>query len=423
MGIGGLKRLALVSYFFPPIGGAGTQRAGKLAKYLSLRNWEVEVFAGEVDSVQLPSDYSLLEDLPESLAINRSRLTGAEWVEWVVRSIQSARVRPDCVLLTMSPFSAAAAGIALSRAFPVVLDLRDPWALDGVPEYSSYFGWRLELARMRAGIRRAARVVFNTPEALKVAKGAFPQDASKFHYIPNGFDPSDFERFLPGLHPKSSKGGVDMFNIVHAGTFLSSQYLNSKGIKGRLRGLIRYSPEPILRFGRTIVPVLRALEKLQAENPSIAERVRFRHIGKPDRATLDLIERSAAKHLVEVEGYAPHQKIVQEMVNADLLYLHLHGMGGGERARIVPGKTYEYLASGTPILASVPAGDARDLLSSFENCKIVEPGDGAELASAILTAFQSPAERVSVARRFEDLSPFRRDEIAAQFDHLLSSVH
>ena len=50
------------------------------------------------------------------------------------------------------------------------------------------------------------------------------------------------------------------------------------------------------------------------------------------------------------------------MRHADALFLPLHGLPPGRRSLIVPGKTYEYLAAGRPIVGCLPEGDARDLV-------------------------------------------------------------
>ena len=53
----------------------------------------------------------------------------------------------------------------------------------------------------------------------------------------------------------------------------------------------------------------------------------------------------------------------------------MHDLRPGSRARIVPGKTYEYLAAGRPILAAVPDGDARDFLSQCGTALLCRPDD------------------------------------------------
>ena len=61
--------------------------------------------------------------------------------------------------------------------------------------------------------------------------------------------------------------------------------------------------------------------------------------------------------------------------SADLLFLPMHALPRGVRAGLVPTKTYEYAASGRPILAAVPEGDARDFLVELGTAAVVDPDD------------------------------------------------
>ena len=98
----------------------------------------------------------------------------------------------------------------------------------------------------------------------------------------------------------------------------------------------------------------------------------------------------------------------------------------GVRATIVPGKTYEYLASGTPILAAVPEGDARDILQEAGNATLTAPDDVDAIAEAILAALERfraglPLQRpaAEVVDRFE----YRKlaGELAGVFDTVLDA--
>ena len=99
----------------------------------------------------------------------------------------------------------------------------------------------------------------------------------------------------------------------------------------------------------------------------------------------------------------------------------MQNVPAGVRATIVPGKTYEYLASGTPILAAVPDGDARDILEQAGNSTLVRPDDVAGMSAAIRTELERRRAGVpsrppdpAVVERFE----YRRlaADLAAAFD-------
>ena len=74
----------------------------------------------------------------------------------------------------------------------------------------------------------------------------------------------------------------------------------------------------------------------------------------------------------------------------------------------MPGKTYEYLASGRPILAVVPDGDARDILAEAGSALLCRPTDESEMAAilsrqvdAFLGGTPTPAPSPAVVDRYE----------------------
>src|SRR5579863_9804076 len=66
------RRVLLISYDFPPVGGTGVQRPVKFVKYLRHYGWEASVVTAANPSVPV-FDQSLCADLPEDLLITRSK--------------------------------------------------------------------------------------------------------------------------------------------------------------------------------------------------------------------------------------------------------------------------------------------------------------------------------------------------------------
>jgi len=61
-----LKKVLIITYYWPPSGGAGVQRWLKFSKYLSEFGWEPVVFT--VANGEFPEqDNSLLKDIPKNL--------------------------------------------------------------------------------------------------------------------------------------------------------------------------------------------------------------------------------------------------------------------------------------------------------------------------------------------------------------------
>src|SRR5205823_10676863 len=71
------------------------------------------------------------------------------------------------------------------------------------------------------------------------------------------------------------------------------------------------------------------------------------------------------------------------MRSADMLFLPMQDLPPGRRSATVPGKTYEYLASGRPIMAAVPEGDTRDIVLQAGSGRACEPTDSDAMAAVI----------------------------------------
>ena len=109
------------------------------------------------------------------------------------------------------------------------------------------------------------------------------------------------------------------------------------------------------------------------------------------------------------------------MRSADLLFLPMQNLPAGTRSSTVPGKTYEYIASGRPILAAIPDGDAHDILTAVGTARFAAPADSAAIADAIAeelerwrTGGEPPQPAWDVVARYE--RQLITEELAAVFD-------
>ncbi|UYV13514.1 MAG: glycosyltransferase [Phycisphaera sp.] len=421
-------RVAIVAYYFPPIGGAGTQRAAKLCRYLHEFGWTPTVVCGAPSrdstkhrlSARHLDKRMVSRDLPADLAVHRIEVSDVgAWVDETVRHLESLIKDEaiDAILVTMSPFWLAPLVERFGSRLPVVADLRDPWALDGVPKYRHWFQWKQDLRAMGRTLGAARHVVMNTPEARAATLRAFDYlDASRVHAIPNGFDRADFEQAEPAPRPEGAR-----FTLVHTGTFLTYQAMPPAGLKARLKQHVNYRPEPIRPIGRSVGPLLEAIDLVRREKPALMEGFRFVHVGNLDDATKAWIDASPSRDLVDSIGYLSHNESVGQLLSADALFLHLHGLPPGHRARIVPGKTYEYLASGRPILGALPEGDARDLLAERDRCLLADPCDPASIARALETLIERGSELAQPVLADPDLEPYDRRQIAQRMAGVLDA--
>ena len=437
-----MRKVLFHSYHFPPVGGSGAQRPLKMAQRLSEHGYEPVIVTRDVAEREdrwAPKDPTLLAEVPAGLAVRRvaepepeptarlrplaERWLGIRdrwtswWIDASVRVGVEAGTDADLIYVWMQPYASAGAGAELSRALrkPWVADLGDPWALDEMIAYPSALHRRLEMRRMKKLLGTAAGISMSTPEAVHRLLKAFPELSGKpVVAIPNGFDAADFR---DGVRPRED----GKFRVLHTGylhTELGEQHRNRRRIRRALGG----SAAGLEILTRSHYHLVQAINGLLKDDPRLHEVLELHLVG-----VLNETDRRVAMQcpVAKLHGYVSHGDSIEFMRTANLLFLPMHNLPPGTRATIVPGKTYEYLAASTPILAAVPDGDARDILAEAGNSTLVRPDDVEGMAEGILRGLDrfragtSPAvPNPDVVARFE-YSRLAKD-LAGLFDSILS---
>lgn len=427
------RRVLFIAYYFPPLGGGGVQRSAKFVRYLPEHGFDPVVLTGPgpADERWAPTDASVGDDVPPGVRVIRvagpvpngegvwrSRLrklacAPTAFDRWWSRGIADLAHEVgdvDVVYASMSPFSSARpAGLIAARlGVPWVADLRDPWALEEYFEYPTALHWSIERRRMRRSLGSAAALVLPTPGTLERVQEAFPELGDRAVEIRNGFDPDEFN----GAGERQSD---DLFHLVHAGNF----YFHHPPRRG-IRRLLGGTNDDVDLLPRSPAFLLSAVDRLCEEHPEVAGRVRLHLAGVLTSVETAMVERARCRHLVETHGFLPHDQAVRLVASADALFLPMHGLSPGVRSTIFPGKAYEYLASGRPILAAVPQGDVRDVLERAEWTVVCDPNDVDAIAQGVtMLVDQRDARRQRNANRTELLRPFERPRLAAQLADVL----
>lgn len=390
------RRVLIIAPFFPPAGGPGVQRWAKFVRYLPEFGYEpiVITMSEQSGTTHVAVDPSLTADtalaevirVPRSgstrspaasrfdALVNRPSQADRAWVEVVVS--RALRVQAiDAAVLTLGPYALAEIATRFTRSsrIPLVVDFRDPWVLDEMWFLASMLHRAHDRRRMRRVVAAAAGLVLNTDEAARRFAESFRATRpTRVSVIPNGFDRADFE----GL---TGERGRDVFTILHTGTLHTETGLwlcNLSRARKRLAGI----SSELNVLSRSHVYLVQAVQRVIDDDPALAGRIRILLAG--DLTEIDR-EITGRRSFVEYLGYRTHAETVQLMTEANALFLPLHTAGHAHRVAITPGKTYEYLASGTPIIAAVPESDARDILVAAGCRWIAYPDDVDALANHV----------------------------------------
>jgi len=368
------RRVLVLAYLFPPIGGAGVQRTLKFVRYLQPLGWDATVVSTKSRHYPV-RDPSLLEEIPASARVVRTpALPLAGWLSlvpyrlglkrayayltwpdggngWAPFALASAlravrRDRPDVLFSTSSPYGTHLVALVVARltGVPWVADFRDEWTEN--PHLT-------EQPRLLARLsERAERAITQTAKAVVVTAGYFrlrglEDDDPRRIEIANGVDENDFPEHVDAAPP------TDRFVLSHVGTLYELQDPSA---------------------------ALRALAALGARNEVDAGRIEVRLVGNvwiPDYQPPQGVR-------VERTGYVEHGRAIDEMRAATVLLLYVPA------SSLAPsGKLFEYLASGRPILSLTSSDNlASRLVREWDAGVVADPHDQAAIEQALLTLWQ-----------------------------------
>ncbi|MET0600907.1 MAG: glycosyltransferase [Baekduia sp.] len=434
-----MRRLLFLAYHYPPVGGGGVQRNRRFAEHLRTFGYDPVVVTGtgSKDSRWSPLDATLAD--PTLADLETHRVPGPEpapgsgharlinglldrqdallrwWLDGALKVGREAGAGCEAIFASLVPYETAQTAIKLSDelGIPWIADLQDPWALDEMWLYPTGLHHAIDKRRMRRQLGHAAAIVMNTPEAAARLTREFPELASRIVVsITNGFDAADFER---PVAPRTD----DAFRIVHTGTMHTTTGLRLRRRK-RLRKMLGGVTRNVDFLPRSHVYLLEAIEQLRAEDPALVENVEVHLAGVLTEADREIAQRSPACRLL---GYCSHEDTLALLRTADVLFLPMHDLAPGHRAGLVPGKAYEYIASGRPILAAVPDGDVRDILGAVGTASFCRPADVATMAGLLRAAIE--ARSAGVAPPVADaaaIAPYERRELTRRLAETIDAA-
>ena len=392
-----MKRLLIITYYWPPTGGSGVQRWVKFSKYLPERGWQPVIYTPE-NPEQLALDESLLADIPECAEVIKTHITepyelyrrltggkkGAEvnpvnaqhknwkqrlslWIRgncfipdprigWVRPSVRFLvkylREHPvDAVVTTGPPQSVHLIGRGLKRALGLhwIADFRDPWT-------EMFFYKHLGLSA--AVDRRHHRLEQSVLDEADTVVSVSPPVAADFRaktktpvvLITNGFDEDDFAG--PRTPSFAGPTGESLPDAPGVQGFPDPEIGSGKSLDApapqRPRAEIRLVHTGLFAADGNPLNLWDVLAQRCQADADFRSRLQIRLAGKVDAAITDAIRaRGLGDNLVEL-GHLPHDETVREQREADFLLLPLRQEP--EYAKVLPGKIFEYLAARRPVL-------------------------------------------------------------------------
>jgi glycosyltransferase involved in cell wall biosynthesis len=137
------------------------------------------------------------------------------------------------------------------------------------------------------------------------------------------------------------------------------------------------------------------MARVVEEKRIAADKLELVLVGELSERDRRMVESSPVAGCVKMLGYRNHAESVSWLESADVIFLPLHTPINGSRPLIVPGKAYECLGSGRPILAMAPAGDMCDFVASSNSGVCIRGDDVSGAAEAIVRFYRDKVAGVS----------------------------
>jgi len=396
-----MKKVLIITYYWPPSGGAGVQRWLMFAKYLREYNWEPVIYTPE--NPEIPEeDNSLLKDVPDNITILKTpiwepynfykRFIGhkktqkisagflsenkkpklpekiAIWIRgnlfipdarkfWIKPSVRflyeflkSNKI--DAIVSTGPPHSMHLIALQLKKKTNIswLADFRDPWT-----NIDFYKDLKLTNRADKKHRKLEQKVLSNADKVIVISK-TMAEDMKRLHnrhcdVITNGFD----TEFKNDVNPAIDK----KFSISHIGTLVKT------------------------RNPRLLWKVLNILVN---ENSQFGSDLEIKLVGKVDYSVIESLKQYNLSDFYNKIDYLPHDEVIRIQQQSQVLLLLINNTPNAKM--ILTGKFFEYLAARRPILCIGPTdGDAAKILFETNSGYISDFDDEETLKKNIISLY------------------------------------
>lgn len=434
-----MKRVLIITYYWPPSGGSGVQRWLKMSKYLPEYGWQPMIYTTE--NAEYPIvDPSLEKDVAPDLEVIRrpifepydiyKKFLGIKkeetvkmgfieekekkqgWKEnlslWIRGNlfIPDARcwwVKPsvhylkdylkehpvDAIISTGPPHSMHLIAMKLKEELdiPWIADFRDPWTeIDyyndlHLTKWADRKHHRLE----REVLEKADKVVTVAPDG---ARRLGRLGNRNVRTVYNGFDRDD--------DSQTPVNQSEQFTITYLGVLSKIQ-----------------NPKKLWK----------ALSELAKEDDGFCKDLKINMIGQIDSSVVRSIEEQGLNGHVSLSPYVPHDQVSAVHRSSTLLLLFLMPDSEPRAKGLLTGKLFEYMASGRPILCIGPEdGDAAHILKETQAGQTVSFENKEKMKEIIKYLYQKYLDNGLPSNTNKEIEKYSRRALAGEYGSLLDKT-
>lgn len=427
-----MKKVLIITYYWPPAGGPGVQRWLKFVKYL--REFDIEPIVYKPANGDYPlKDPSLMDEIPKDIIILEQKIIEPYFLarffskkhtssissgiipadgkqgflqklllyirgNFFIPDARKSWVKPsvkflsefldnnkiDTIITTGPPHSVHLIGLNLikGRAIKWVADFRDPWTRIGYHKKLKLTdSSELRHQKLEQGVLNGASHIITTSFTTRLEFEK--QTRTPVTVITNGYDKQVFSNIEPDTK----------FSIAHIGSLLSER--NPKNLWQVLGELIR-------------------------ENISFKKDLQLKLVGAVSDEVLASIKNEGLEKNIEFKGYVPHSEAI--LIQNSSQVLLLIEINSEDTQGIIPGKLFEYMAAKRPILALGPEKwDVERILYETGSGNYFNYHEKKELKHRILSYYELFLKQ-ALRSDSRNIDKYTRRNLTGNLAHLLKQL-
>lgn len=414
-----VQPLLMIAFHYPPFqGSSGVLRTLNFSRNLPRFAWRPSILTAATHayemtqskgegSLVIPPSVSVIRafalDAARHLAIGgrypRALALPDRWLSWYPAAVLNGlriirRERPRAIWSTYPIATAHLVAHTLAKlsGLPWIADFRDSMTEETYPDDPRQRAMFLRIERRT--VERAAAIVFTTEGARRMYRARYPQiDPQKFHLIPNGYDEESFRVAETKVRARESVREGPLV-LLHSGVLYPSER-DPRPLFGALRRLKRSGSIS----ARDLQVVLRA--------------------SGHDKLIAEMLSEFDVADIVRLAPSISYGDALLEMLQVDALLL----LQAANSNHQIPAKLYEYLRTGSPILALTDvAGDSAAALRVAGVTSIVDIASEDDIAASLPRFLEALRARTAPVANRRYVAQFSREAQAGVLAELLNRL-
>ena len=427
------KKVLLITYYWPPAGGAGVQRWLKMSKYLA-NSFDLTVYHPQ--NADYPAtDESLLAEIPQNATFISKKIQEPYAL--------AAKLNPKNKNYQKGQIEAAENQSALSklslwiRANYFIPDARAWWIMPSFRYLNSYLKTHPQDVIISTGPPHSVHVIalrlkLRNPQLNWVAD--FRDPWTEIDY----FDKLPLQKSAHKKHQKLEKEVLKYADLI---TTVSENWAENLALTAKKDVEVIYNGFDQEDFRKKIQPddkfVITYTGSLNDDrNPSVlwqtlnemcardefAKNLELRLIGQISGHVKAEIEQFPLLHSKTVfSPYIPHRESIEALQKSHVLLLLINDTSNAKG--IIPGKLFEYLAANRRILClGSPEADIARIIHETHAGVVLNREDSNTMRETLHNWFRAYQQKTLNQSAFQNIGKYSRKNAAMEFIQLIENI-